>query len=295
MAFAKTDDGVRLHCEDVGAGTPILFVHEFAGDHRSWEPQLRYFSRRHRCIAYAARGYPPSDVPEAVERYSQARAVADILTVLDHFQIDKAHVVGLSMGGYATLHFGLDHPSRAFSLVVAGAGYGSEKHLQAEFRANAEAVAKNFRELGSRRFAEAYALGAARVQFQNKDPRGWQEFARQLAEHSAIGSANTMLGVQARRPSIYDLEERLKRLALPTLIVTGDEDDHCLQPGLFMKRMIPASGLAVIAKSGHTINLEEPDLFNRQVESFIGLVEAGRWAKRDPRANPAEIMRVAKA
>ncbi len=146
--------------------------------------------------------------------------------------------------------------------------------------------------MGSSAFASIYALSASRVQLQNKDPRGWQEFTRQLGEHSALGSANTMLGVQAKRPSIYDLEDRLKALAAPTLIIVGDEDDHCLQPGLFMKRTIPASGLAVLAKTGHAVNLEEPDLFNRQVDSFIALVEAGKWPERDPRANPAEIMRV---
>jgi pimeloyl-ACP methyl ester carboxylesterase len=292
MGFALADDGVRLHTVEAGSGVPIVFVHEFAGDHRSWEPQIRYFSRRYRCIAYAARGYPPSDVPDAVERYGQARAVADLKAVLDHHKIEQAHVVGLSMGGYATLHFGLDHPDRALSLVVAGAGYGSEMHLQEAFRKNAGEVADALRERGAAKFAAAYALGASRVQFQNKDPRGWQEFAAQLAEHSAVGSANTMRGVQGKRPSIYELEERLKRLALPVLIVVGDEDDNCLQPSLFMKRTISASGLAILPKTGHTLNLEEPDAFNRQVELFLAQVEAGKWTPRDPRANPAEIMRV---
>src|SRR5258708_4233040 len=178
MAYAKTDDGVRLHCEEAGSGTPIVFVHEFAGDHRSWEAQLRYFSRRHRCIAFAARGYPPSDVPERQEQYSQARAVKDILAVLDHLGIDRAHVVGLSMGGYATLHFGLDHADRVLSLVVAGAGYGSERHLQAEVRANAQKVTRDFRTLGTSAFASRSALKGSRVQPPNKDPRGWQAFTR---------------------------------------------------------------------------------------------------------------------
>ncbi len=116
-----------------------------------------------------------------------------------------------------------------------------------------------------------------------------------LGEHSALGSANTMLGVQARRPSIYDLEDRLRTLAAPTLIIVGDEDDHCLQPGLFMKRTIPASGLVVLPKTGHAVNLEEPDAFNQHVISFLSMVEAQKWPPRDPRANPKEIMRVVKA
>ena len=189
-----------------------MFVHEFAGDYRSWEPQMRFFGRRHRCIAYAARGYPPSDVPERVESYSQKRAAADIRAVMDGAGIERAHVVGLSMGAFATLHFGLDYPERALSLVAAGVGYGAEKTREAEFRQGAELVARGFETRGSRAFAEVYASSAARVQFEAKDPRGWREFVDQLAEHSPLGSANTMRGVQARRPSLYGLEEQLKNL-----------------------------------------------------------------------------------
>jgi pimeloyl-ACP methyl ester carboxylesterase len=293
MAYAKTDDGVNLYYEEAGSGTPIVFVHEFGGDHRSWEMQMRFFSREHRCITFAARGYPPSDVPPASDSYSQLRAVADILAVMDAADIRKAHIVGLSMGGFAALHFGLEHPDRALSLVVAGAGYGAEKQLEAYFREVSLDVARQFEAQGSEIFARTYALGASRVQFQNKDPRGWQEFATMLGQHSSLGAANTMRGVQARRPSIYDLEERLKKMSVPTLVVVGDEDDHCLQPGVFMKKTIPACGLLVLPKTGHTLNLEEPAYFNGFVADFIGLAEAGRWAPRDPRAMPQQIMKTA--
>jgi pimeloyl-ACP methyl ester carboxylesterase len=291
MAYATTDDGVRLYYEETGAGVPVVFVHEFAGDHRSWEPQVRFFSRRHRCIAYAARGYPPSDVPEDVESYSQKRAAADIGAVLDGAGIERAHVVGLSMGGFATLHFGLDYPERALSLVAAGIGYGAEKDREPGFRRGAEQAAQGFEAKGSRAFAEIYGSSAARVQFEAKDPRGWREFVDQLAEHSPLGAANTMRGVQARRPSLYDLEERFKGLAVPTLIVAGDEDDNSLQPSIFLKRTVPASGLLVLPKTGHTLNLEEPAAFNQAVADFLAQVAAGRWLPRDPRARPDEILK----
>jgi pimeloyl-ACP methyl ester carboxylesterase len=113
MLFAKTDDGVDLCYETTGSGTPIIFVHEFAGHKESWEPQVRHFARHYQVITYNARGYPPSAVPPDVSSYSQNRAAADILAVLDHLKIKKAHVVGLSMGGFATLHFGLLYPERA--------------------------------------------------------------------------------------------------------------------------------------------------------------------------------------
>lgn len=290
MAFAETDDGVKLYYEESGQGFPMIFVHEFAGDHRSWEPQRRYFSRRYRCIAYNARGFPPSAVPEDPALYSQARACDDIKAVLDHLDIAQAHVIGLSMGGFATLHFGLTYPAMARSLVVAGCGYGAEPEKNAQFRAEAEATACALEENGIEAFAETYALGPARVQFQNKDPRGWQEFLEQLRQHSSLGSARTMRGVQKGRPSLWDLEAAMAAMTVPTLIVTGDEDEPCLAPNLFMKRTIRSSGLVVLPKAGHAINLEEPDAFNRAVTDFLDLVEADRWELRDPRATSTSIL-----
>jgi pimeloyl-ACP methyl ester carboxylesterase len=291
MPYLKTTDDVNLYYEEAGEGTPIVFVHEFGGDLRSWEPQMRYFSRRYRCIAFAARGYAPSDVPDDIEQYSQSIAARDIRDVLDALKIDRAHVVGLSMGGFATLHFGLDYPERARSLVVAGAGYGAEKEFEAYFREVSMEVARQFEAQGAAQFAKTYSLAASRIAFQVKDPRGWLEFATMLGEHSARGSALTMRGVQARRPSIYDLEARLEAMTVPTLVVVGDEDDHCLQPGIFLKRTVPASGLVVMPKTGHTLNLEEPALFNQHVAEFLAMVEQNRWLPRDPRAVPAQIMK----
>ncbi|MDP3175433.1 MAG: alpha/beta hydrolase [Phenylobacterium sp.] len=289
MPFATADDGVRLHYEETGAGVPVIFVHEFAGDHRSWEAQMRRFGQQRRAISFAARGYPPSDVPQDVAQYSQARATQDIACVLDHLKIDKAHVVGLSMGGFATLHFGFRHPERALSLCVAGCGYGAEPGEQEKFRSEVAAVAAFLDAHGMEVFAEKYAYGPTRVQFQNKDPRGFAEFKRMLAEHSLIGSRNTQLGVQGERPSLYELVEQMRGLTTPTLVLTGDEDWPCLQPALLMKQTIPTAALAVMANCGHTLNLEDPDQFNRLVEDFISQVEAGRWPTRDPRAMSASI------
>lgn len=289
MPYARTDDGVNLHYEETGAGAPIVFVHEFAADHRSWEMQMRHFGQRYRAITYGARGYPPSDVPEKPESYSQERATDDILAVMDHLGIDKAHIVGLSMGGFASLHFGLRHPKRALSLVVAGVGYGAEKDQQAKFKAEVEVVAKSLLQEGMAAFAEKYAYGPTRVQFENKDPRGFAQFKKELAEHSALGSANTQIGCQGQRPSLYDLVDGMRAMTVPTLVLTGDEDWPCLAPSLLMKREIPSAALAVMPNCGHTINLEDPDQFNRIVGDFIVQVEAGRWPKRDPRAMSASI------
>jgi pimeloyl-ACP methyl ester carboxylesterase len=244
MPNVTTDDDVKLYYEETGTGTPIIFVHEFAGDHRSWEPQVRHFSRSYRCITYNARGYPPSDVPLDGERYSQDRACDDIRAVLDGLKIDKAHVVGLSMGGFATLHFGITYGARARSLVIAGCGYGAALEKRAQFAEEAEASAKRFEELGMAKASEAYALGPTRVQYQNK-----------------IGTIN-----------------------VPTLVMTGDEDWPCLEPALLMKRNIRTAALVMMPNAGHGINLEDPDAFNAHLAQFFHAVDIGAWRARDPRA-----------
>ena len=280
MPFAESG-GVRLYYEKAGRGTPIVFVHEFATDHRGWEPQMRHFARRHRCIAFNARGYPPSDVPAELDAYGQETASGDIANVMRHLRIEKAHIVGLSMGGNATLHFGLLYPDMALSLTVAGAGYGSNPAQTAQFRADAVAMAERYESQGSRAVAETYAQGPARVQYREHDPRGWAQFHEILSQHDARGAALTMRGVQARRPTFGDLEDGLKKLAIPTLIVAGDEDDLSLDASLWLKRTVPAAALWVLPKTGHMLNLEDPAAFNRGLEDFIATVEAGRWVARD--------------
>jgi pimeloyl-ACP methyl ester carboxylesterase len=293
MPSLTTDDGINLFFEDIGSGVPIVFVHEFAGDYRSYELQVRHFSRRYRCIVYNARGYPPSDAPADPGRYSQDRARDDIRAVLDALAIPKAHIVGISMGGFAALHFGLHYPARAHALVVAGCGYGAEPGKRAQFASETERTAAAIQAQGIAAVAESYALGPTRVQFQNKDPRGFAEFKAQFAEHSTLGSALTLLGVQRLRPSLYDLVEPMRRLAVPTLIMTGDEDDPCLEPGLLLKRTIRSAVLAVLPSTGHTLNLEEPALFNQLVESFLHQVESGRFRERDPRSVTGTILGLA--
>lgn len=290
MPTIRTDDGVNLYYEEVGSGTPIVFVHEFAGDLRSYEPQMRFFSRSHRCIAYNARGYEPSDVPRDVAMYSQERATDDIRAVLDALSIDKAHIVGVSMGGFAAVHFGLRYADRALSLAPGGCGYGSPLEVHAKFAAEAAKMADAIAEQGIDKVADSYAVASARVQFQNKDPRGWAEFKQQLKEHSTIGSANTMRGYQSQRSSLFNHEDELRKVTVPMLVMVGDEDDPAIEASVFLKRVVPSAGLVIFPKTGHALNLEEPDLYHQQLLSFFQRVEGGRWGLRDPRSITANIL-----
>ncbi|MBU8544114.1 MULTISPECIES: alpha/beta fold hydrolase [Roseomonadaceae] len=282
MPSLLTDDGVTLHYEEAGSGTPMVFVHEYAGDHRSWEAQMRFFSRRYRCIAYAARGYTPSEVPSDPEKYSQDRATDDIAAVIKGLGLGPTHVVGLSMGGFATLHMGLRHPDLARSLVAAGVGYGAAPGKTAQFHAETDAAIARIRAEGMDRFGLTYSRGPTRLVFEEKDPRGYAEFQAQLCEHSTEGSALTMNGVQRRRPSLFDLEAQFRAMTVPTLVIAGDEDDPTLEASLYLKRTIKSSALLVMPKCGHTMNLEDPDAFNRAVLDFVTQVDGGRWTNRIP-------------
>ena len=283
MPFANSN-GVNLYYEEAGKGTPIVFVHEFSGDFRSWEAQMRHFSRRHRCIAFNARGYPPSEVPASASKYSYRAAIDDIAGVMRHLGIGKAHIVGCSMGAYATLQFGLRYPRRALSLTPVSAGAGSDPKGRAQFIKASEATARSFVAEGLAPAMKKYRTAPNRIQLENKDPRAFKEFFVRFTEHSALGHANTLRGVQMRRPSIYSFERRLARLKVPTHVVCGDEDESSLGPGLFVKRVCPAARLTLVAATGHVVNVEEPDLFNRIVGDFLALVDSGRWRPRDPRS-----------
>jgi 3-oxoadipate enol-lactonase len=284
MPQALTKDGVRLYFEEAGHGTPILFLHEFAADHTNWEPQMRYFSRGHRCIAYSARGYTPSDVPPSADAYSYEHFYTDALAVLDHLKIESAHFVGLSMGSYSSLQAALNASGRVRSMTLAGVGSGSNLENLEAFRAQCRTNAEQLESLGSIEVAKITREAPGRIPFLVKDPRGHADFYEALAGHDAKGSANTMRGFQGGRPSIYTLTEAIAKVTTPALIICGDEDDACIAPSLFLKKHLPASGLTFFPKSGHVLNLEEPSLFNAMVERFIALAEAGRWGVRDPRS-----------
>jgi pimeloyl-ACP methyl ester carboxylesterase len=281
-------DGVRLYAEETGTGPAVVWVHEFAADHRAWEGQVRRFSRDFRCLTYNARGYPPSDVPDDETAYSYEEQREDLRAVLDGFGVDRAHIVGLSMGAYAGLQFALRYPERTRSLLFASGGSGAPPADQDKFGREADEAAGRMLREGMPPAADGLAMGATRIQLHEKDPRGWLEFRGYLAEHSPLGSALTLRGYQARRPSVYDFELQLRELDVPVLLAVGDEDDPVIEVNVFLKRVLPRAGLWMCPKTGHGINLEEPDDFNDVAARFFGAVEGGRWGRRDPRAGPAQ-------
>jgi len=284
MPSVVTADGTELYVEETGRGTPVVFIHEYAGDYRSWEPQMRYLGRQHRCVTYSQRGYPPSGVPSDPARYSQDIARDDVIAVMDALGIGKAHVVGHSMGAYTALHVGIRYPQRCLSVTAAGCGWGSiaDAAKRDAMKALAAETGRMFADEGIASAAAKYADAPMRQSFKNKNPRGWAEFARMLAEHSAEGHAHTMLNLQLKRPTLWEMETQLKKFSVPLLVIVGDEDDLCLDGSVFLKRTVPTAALLVLPRAGHTINSEEPAAVNAALAELFAAAEAGRWLAHKP-------------
>jgi len=271
------NDGVSLSVSAVGSGEPIVFLHEFSGDLFSWEKQVAALSDRYRCICYNARGYPPSQVPETIDAYAQARAADDAADVMDALGIESAYFVGLSMGGFATLHVAIRHPEMMRALVVAGCGYGSQPSEQNAYFTAMNREADHAEAIGMDAYAaELDDSGYAQL-LRAKNPHAWSEFKRQLTVHSAKGMAMTLRGVLARRPSLWQLEPQLKNIDKPALLIIGDEDTPCLEPNVFLKNMLPDCALSIMPRTGHLPNLEEPEAFNVLINNFFTSVGNNLW------------------
>jgi pimeloyl-ACP methyl ester carboxylesterase len=285
-------NGTKLYFEESGYGYPIIFIHEFASDIRGWEAQVRHLSRIYRCVAYNARGYPPSDVPEDAALYGWEFAVDDIAALMRSLEIERAHLVGLSMGGYAALQFGLRYPQKVSAIVAASVGSGSHPAQRDAWLRETSVLARIFIDHGMVAMAERMARGPARIQLKYKDWNRWREFICRLRQHSPQGMSHTMARCQAMRPSLHDLRDRFSDMAIPVLLAVGDEDAACLETNLMLKSALPNAGLWICPNTGHGINLEEPAAFNAQIENFLGAVERGSWRRGYPRAKPRLVLQL---
>lgn len=276
MPHARVN-GVSLFYEDTGEGDPIVFAHEFADDYRSWADQVSHFAQRYRCIAYNARGFAPSEAPTALDAYSLEHSVADMAGLMRNLGINHAHIVGLSMGSMTTLNFGLRHPEMARSLVVAGTGPGDTARAKARFEAEIVVFIADIETKGWARVAEDYGLTDDRLRLRDKNPAAYHAFQDRLAARQLDGPLQTLHRVVTGRPLLADLADELDSMAVPTLIATGDEDHVCIDTSLYLKRVLPVAGVRIFPKTGHAINLEEPERFNEMLDDFFAAVEGGRW------------------
>jgi pimeloyl-ACP methyl ester carboxylesterase len=260
-------NGVELHYGVHGEGDWLVLAHEFSGGYKSWHRQVDELRRHLRLLVYNNRGYPPSTVPEDPAAYSQEHSIEDLRQLMDQLGVARPVLGGFSMGGSIALNLALAHPGRVRALILAGTGTGSIDKAQ-----NARdfgPIADRFLAEGPAGVGEDYLRGPTRIQLLRKNPEEWKKLYAEFSELSPIGMAYTLRGVQLRRPTMYELEAGLRTLRVPTLVLVGEEDAPALEPSRFLARTIPHATLKVFPKTGHTLQLEEPEMFNAAVLEFV--------------------------
>jgi len=206
--------------------------------------------------------------------------------------IDRAHVVGLSMGGYAALQFGLRYREKVSAIIAAAVGSGSHPSQRDAWLRETTVLARIFSDRGMEVIAERIARGPARIQLKHKDWNSWREFVARLRQHSPLGMSYTMARGQALRPSLHDLRDQFPDMVAPVLLAVGDEDAACLETNLMLKSALPNAGLWICPNTGHGINLEEPAAFNAQIENFLSAVECGSWRRGYPGIDTRPVLQL---
>lgn len=260
-------NGIHLFFEEAGTGPPIIFVHAYPMGRTMWAPQVAHFQRRYRAIAYDCRGFGKSDAPLAPDEYSQPRSVEDLRGLLRGLGIPRAAVVGLSMGGNIALHFALNHPAEVAGVVICDTGAGSDDPVQ--FGAVTDGWARTAETGGVEGFATAIFTHPIFAGYAARGPAEAAAMCQMITAHPPHGVTHTARGTLGKRPPIFALEERLRTLAVPSLILVGERDLPCIAPSQFLADRIPDAQLHVMAGCGHFINLERPAEFNRFLEAFF--------------------------
>ena len=271
-----TVNGLELYYEEAGTGFPLVWNHEFAGDCRSLDlqaPALRQaLSRHHLQLPWLAPIGGAGECRRLQHRCARRRSRRSSTAPGD----PRAHIAGLSMGGNIALTFAARFPSAVASLIVVGCGSGTVNHQV--FVAESERLAHIFETQGAGVAGEEIAQRTARRVYAEKDPRGYAEFVERLHAHSAHGAAAAIRGILVRRKTIFEMQDDLKEIVAPTLIIVGDQDDGAVEPSVFLRRSLAHASLLVLPFTGHIPNLEEPGLFNLHVGEFLAAVAEGRWA-----------------
>jgi len=275
-------NGVSLYYEVAGHGSPLVLAHGFACGLRMWDPQVKALARSWRVVTYDLRGHGISGAPADAAAYSQPISVADLRALLEHLEIRRAAVGGLSMGGNIALNFALAHPEMVTALVVADTGAGSDE--TADWVATAHAFADALERDGLETFADAALSNPLFARYAAQGPAAERFIRACLMTHRARGLAHTAREVLAKRPTIYSLAPRLRDLSVPTLLIVGEQDEPCVKVHRFIADTIPGARHVVIPGVGHLTNLEAPDAFNRAVSTFLR--EAARRATRATTRRP---------
>ena len=251
MATARVN-GIEIDYQDTGRGRPLLLTHGHLSSRTAWEGQHRALADRYRVISWDIRGHGQTVSPDDPAQYSLDLTVADIRALLGHLGLDRAVIGGLSLGGYVSLAFYLQHPEMVDALVICDSGPGYR---------NAEARAA-WNKRAHERAAELESKGLEALAARSREMR------EAMGHHrSAQGLAHAARGMLAQDGS--QVMDGLGSIRVPTLIIVGDQDQPFLAPCEYMAKKIPGARLEVIPGAGHSSNLDQPAIFNRVLRSFL--------------------------
>jgi 3-oxoadipate enol-lactonase len=253
--------GGRLHYEVDGEGPAVLLLHPGLWDSRTWDPQFPVFAERFRTIRFDFRGFGGSDKP--TEPFSM---FADVRSLLDGLGVDRAAVVGVSLGGAVALEFTIEHPDRVSALVPVASGLIGFKDHSPELKDVWE------------RSAQALEAGdltrSVEIELEAWAPMGTEDAVGRLIHDIAVDNAGVELiddelYLSPETPTI----ERLSEITCPTLVVTGDRDVPEMEAiAKILVSDIPEANHASIHDADHVVNLRQPDEFNRIVIDFLTTV-----------------------
>jgi pimeloyl-ACP methyl ester carboxylesterase len=237
-------NGVRLAYSVQGSGPAILLSHGFGLTRRMWQGQAEHLQDRYTVITWDLRGHGESDYPTDADLYSEEHSVADMAALLDHLGIEKAIVGGLSLGGYTSLSFYAAHPERCAALLIIDCGPGYRKDdARAEWNARAEARAAKF---------ERDGLNGVQAAAEHRDATGLAHAARGMLTQSD----DRVMRV-------------LPQIAVPSLIIVGENDAPFIGASDYMAKKIPNAVKRVIPGAGHVANLDQPEAFNAALDEFL--------------------------
>lgn len=244
-----------LYYERVGAGAPIIFLHGLGGNHLSWWQQVPYFMRSFECITVDQRGFGLSPDPDGV--FNGAHA-SDLSALLDHLEIDRAVLIGQSMGGWTIVGYALEHPERVAAMVMADTP-GGIFTPEMKFTRPREPISVDATPpIGSLpTYAADYFSRCPEMAF----------LYDEIRIHGARPPADAGLRLVGIR---YDLAAVKRRLTMPILCMVGEEDT-LITPEIVkaLASALPNSRLRTVPDSGHSIYFENPAVFNQLVRDFI--------------------------
>ena len=270
MPYVRTDDRVRLYYEERGEGTPLVLAYGIGGNADLWDTNRDALASRHRVVTWEPRGHARSGSPDDPAKYSFARWVLDLKTVLDHLRIARAHVGGLSLGAGIATRFTLRFPRRVRSLLVTNSSSAVGLPLSPDHLVMRAQSIKVTLEQGMDAMAEfAMATNPNVRERLALDPNAKAEFYAYYRRLTPVGYANALRALLA----MDHIADRLSLIRVPTLLIGGDRDPS-LGPMKVMRKKILGSKLIVLSPASHFANRDQPEAWNRAALSFLSAVDA---------------------